>query len=681
MMGIDLREQFARFRVHMLPALAVAAVIVALGVAVGLLLPRQYTAIATILVDPSRSALNEAQDTGLVSPDTNAVDTQVRVLRSSELARAAASDLAGAGGPRLAPQDLLERLEAERVGLTSVIEVRFTDTDPMVAGQVANGVARAYVTAQVDDKTQTAHSENAWIGRRLEELGQNLRQADQAVQQFRLSRGLLEGDDAALSEEEASLLKREIADARAGQSEREARLAAARRQTRNGNGSLATTLDSDALRDLRTQRAEVSRERATLASRYGPDHPRIQRADEALADIDDAISAEGRRQVAALEAEAAVARRRTDSLAGSLAQTSSRIVDATSAGVTLRELERRAETARAVYESFLTRSRQLAAREGGQQADARVMSEAEPPLSPSSPDMRIVLVATLAAALVGAVATVLLLESLDQAVRGTQQLREKAELRTLAILPEFNSVVPASAKSTSPPDYIAAAPLSQFAEAFRDLRISLPIMQETDGGRVLALTSSVPDEGKTLAATCLATAVASMGERVVLVDCDLRRGAVSRLLGANAAPGLVEVLAGQAELKEALRPQPFGYDLLPLSSASPTAENVLSTDNMTALLEQLRGRYDLVILDTAPVLLVADTRTLASRADSTIVLVRWRKTPIRAVAATADLLQAAGANVAGAVLSRVDMRRYARFAYGDRRYYSAGHGKYYREAS
>jgi capsular exopolysaccharide synthesis family protein len=216
-----------------------------------------------------------------------------------------------------------------------------------------------------------------------------------------------------------------------------------------------------------------------------------------------------------------------------------------------------------------------------------------------------------------------------------------------------------------------AKPLSGFVGAFRNLRTSLLLSRADASAKVIAITSSLPDEGKTTTAICLARTMALAGDKVLVIDCDLRKRALCKFLNAEPEIGLIEVLAGAAELEEAIRLDALtGAAILPLAKSAETTKDVLGGPAMDRLLAEARTQYDVVILDTAPVLPVAETRALAAKADVVALLVRWRKTPRKAAASSIKLLQQAGdIYIAGSALTLIDAREHARYGYGDPGYY------------
>jgi capsular exopolysaccharide synthesis family protein len=196
--------------------------------------------------------------------------------------------------------------------------------------------------------------------------------------------------------------------------------------------------------------------------------------------------------------------------------------------------------------------------------------------------------------------------------------------------------------------------------------------------KVIAITSALPAEGKTLTSMALARTAALQGRRVLIVDCDLRRRNVNRLLREDPRVGLLDVLNGDATLQEAITVDAAtGAHVLPLAETKYTPRDVFGSAAMDRLLADIRGRYELIILDTAPVLPVADTRVLAPKADLLVMLARWRKTPEPAVQAALRLVATPDINLAGVVLTMVDMKQQAKYGYGDPGYYYSSYKKYY----
>jgi capsular exopolysaccharide synthesis family protein len=229
----------------------------------------------------------------------------------------------------------------------------------------------------------------------------------------------------------------------------------------------------------------------------------------------------------------------------------------------------------------------------------------------------------------------------------------------------------------SPPDYLLAKPLSTFAESFRKLRAAILYSKVGEAVKVIAVTSSLPGEGKTTTTFSLARTLATSGANVIIVDCDLRQSAINRFLPEVPKLGLLEVLNGVCTLDEALISDPSGAKVLALTKSAYTPRDVLGSPAMLRLLGELRNRFDVVLLDTAPLLAIADTRILAPHTDAVVMLARWKKTPVKAITAAIGLLHGRGVFLAGLALTQVDLKAQTRYGYGGADYYYKSYRKYY----
>jgi capsular exopolysaccharide synthesis family protein len=232
-----------------------------------------------------------------------------------------------------------------------------------------------------------------------------------------------------------------------------------------------------------------------------------------------------------------------------------------------------------------------------------------------------------------------------------------------------------------PPDHVVAHPFSAFSEAFRSLAASIAHRHGAGPVRTVAVTSALPGEGKTTTAICLARTAALQGRQVIIVDTDIQRRRFNASTNRPDRAGLLEVLSGEASLEDVLvRDNLTEADILPVGGAPAPRADVCGSPAMEHLLRGLKSRYDLVVLDTAPVNAVADGRVLAKRADFVVLVAGWRATPYPAVKAALRLLSDHGANVDGILLNRMDLKRQRRHAYGDASYYYREYKHYYLDA-
>ncbi len=577
--------------------------------------------------------------------------------------------------------DALEgNLSVNRVGLTRVIEISFTSTSKEKAALIAETWAQQFIeqkfaTAEAANKQQTN-----FLSARIDGLRAQVETAQRAVEQYKIAHNLLSAEGATLTEQEISDLNRQLATARTDQAESEARLATVRDQMAAGShgDDVGETLNSPVIANLRNQASQISSKLADLESRYGPLHPEIIKVKQQLRDTNAQIDAEIQRIVSNLNAQNKIQQQRTGSLVASVARSQGQLATNSKAMVDLQELELNADSVKALYESYLDRLKQTAAGAGAQTANARIVVDAPVPLKPSSPKLALALLVALAAGCVTGGGGVAIRRAFDSGLTVGQDIEQKLGITYLTNIPQLNSTPGAARVRMKPHQFVAQKRLSSFSESFRNLRVSL---FHSAGGRtpkVVAITSALPGEGKTTTSTCLAVSLASSASRVILVDCDLRRQGVSEAFGLKPKKGLREVMNGTASLEEAIVVDaPSGLHILPLSANSADDHDLFDIHAVDRVLAELRKHYDIVLLDTAPVLALAETRILAQKADAVALLVRWRHTPSKAAQRATDLLKEAGVTFAGAALTQVNLTEQARYGYGDTEYYFNSYKNYY----
>jgi len=704
---LDVQRWVALLRRRGPMLLAVASVIFAGFVLKTMLDQPMYTAQVEIVVDTRHEQIIDAkpvvQDLPRSTQEANVVDTQVAMLRSRQLAASVVrklnlvndpefnGDLAPASGPLAwlsgSPQStspspksdaqtrekvvdaLLGRLAIKRKGLTYVIGITVTTADPEKSARIANAYANNFLSMNWDSKADATRRVNEWVSGRLGGLRRQVEQSEADVQNYKIANNLLSASGVPLSEAEISNYSQQAATARAALAEDLARLNTARAQLARGSSGddVGEALGSDVVMELRKQRALISARYAGLERRYGPRHPDLQTAERELADIDAQIQAEIGRVISNLEAKVQVSRQRLASVQGSLGGAQGVLAANNRAAVRLNELQRNADAAKGIYESFLNRYKETSAMAGMVAPDARLVSWASVPTEASSPNLKLNLALGALVGLMAGLAAALAAEMLNSGLSTSEDVEEGIGVPCLGSVPLLRR------NGASPSAYLVSKPRSAFAEAFKVLQTSLLHLGDDVPPRVLAITSSLPGEGKTATAACFAGSLAQQGYKTILVDCDEHRASLSNQLGAVGL-GLLEVLQGYCTLEEALlRDEGTGTTFLPLVPAVDAPRDLVVSDAMKDLLERLRSEYDIVILDTKPVLGVADTRVLAPMADAVIFLARWRKTPRRAVVASLKILERTGARIAGLALTQVDMKQQARTGYGDPEYY---HSKY-----
>lgn len=343
------------------------------------------------------------------------------------------------------------------------------------------------------------------------------------------------------------------------------------------------------------------------------------------------------------------------------------------AEIELRQLERESEANRSLYQSFLTRLKQLEEQLDLVRPDAKIVSLAAIPQSASFPKRKPMVVIGFTSSVVLGVLLALLRERLDTGFHTGRQLHDVLGVTSFGLVPAIRRSKP----ETRPHRYLLEKPLSAYADAIRSVQKSVELSGTDGRSQIVLVTSTLPGEGKTTLALSLAASAARSGRKTVVVDVDLRHPSVAREIGQPFGPGLVEFLTGEAAVDEIIHVADFQSNLhfIPVRALTSSPVDLLESREMASLLKALRSRYHYVFLDGPPAL-VTDARAAAFLADTVLYAVRWNKTKAEVASHGLEALAGSRISVAGLVLTQVNLAQQAKYSYGDVSSYYSEYKKY-----
>ncbi len=573
---------------------------------------------------------------------------------------------------------LSSKVNVTRVGATYIIDILATSESPTLAAQIADTVAKEYEVDQLNAKFEANKRETGFLEEKLSALRDEVRQAESAVTAYMIAYNITTADGTSITEQEITRTTTDLTNAEAELAAAQARLNNVRSTLARGGStdSVAEVLGSAVIGELRRQQAEIARQRAELSSRYGPRHPEILRIESEGADINAQISAEMGRIVSSLEGEVDVAESRVRSLRANQDRYRSTLAQNNRALVGLGELEREAESKRLVYQRYLETNNEQGSSESYAQADARILSAAAIPTSPSFPRTKLNIALGMILGGMLAAGLALLAELLDNYFSTPEDIERMFGQSSIGSIPLLTKLKAFGKKEITPADYLIANPLSAFAESVRNLRASIIFADLDKESKTVSITSSLPDEGKTSMTYCLGRMSAMSGARTIIIDGDFRRRQLTEVIGFEPERGFIEHLFGEVTLDEATYiDEQTGLHILPLTNARNTPRDVFGSKAFDALIESLKDNYDLIVIDTGPILLMAESRVVASKTDQVIVVAKWRSTSRWTVQETLKILNDFNANIAGIAMTFVDMSKRKKHGYGGAAYDS--YSKYY----
>lgn len=651
-LGLTTAMQVIRRRLPLVSGFGLAGAV--LVFALIMLQTPTYTAASLLLISP-RETVSLETGASQTSP-ISAVDSEIELLRSPALM----DDLVDALGMQsadvfsTAQTDLANVIAIERRDNTGVVEIRASSSSAERAQLIADTYADVYLASQMNAHVSRDQQSNTLAWERLAQLRDDAQAAETALEAFRTEAGLDIDNDA--SEAVLSDLQSQVQQAQAALNERQARYRRIEEMRESGAPiqSVASNFTSPALTDLLQRSSDLNTRLADLDRRYLPSHPDVQAARAERADMNRRIEQEVQRAAGELAGQVSAARATLEGTQRALRAATDSTRRPADASERLRDLEREATQARQVYESFLQRQQAVPTSPGS--VDARLLARATLPPAPTSPQLRIAIALAIAAGLLCGLGAAMLVELFDKSVKNADDLEAKVGHKAIASVPTISrrmmqQMPPAE---RHPSGYLVGRPMSAFTEALRVLRTVIVYSKLDFSVKVVAITSALPNEGKTTISMCLARVAAMSGQKVCVVDCDLRMQSINDIVDIETDVGILQVLAGEAAWPDAIVRDPNSEaDILPVATAGFTPRDVFGSQAMSRLITDLRAHYDLVILDCAPLLAVAETRTLVAQADTTVLVARAGKTPVGAMRAAVAQTEAAGGTVLGVALNYV----------------------------
>jgi polysaccharide biosynthesis transport protein len=700
-----------------------ALVVAVTGLVLAQLTP-EYRATALVMLDTRKAKVTNTMDVlGGLATDASGLQTEIEILRSAALLGRAVDKLkldqepefgepetsyigSLIGSARLFVDDLLmgkreappaptaapidprrsraiayiaRNLTIVTRGRSLVIAVSFDSTSPLRAKRIVDAVTDAYIVDQLNAKFEANKRATEWLDERLSELRRNVEAAERAVASFREKAGLTVGKDTTVIVQSLTEFNSQLIQARAQLADKESRLVALERAQRDpaSLGGLTEVMSNPLISALRAQEAEVSRRAADLGQRYGDSHPRLLQTRAELGQIQARIAAEVGKIIGSVRSDAEAARSKEAQMRSQVDQLEKQAGDLGQSGTELRQLDREAQSNRAVYEDFLKRFKELREQQDIQQPDARILSAAALPTSPIYPRYGLTLALALGVGLLLGAALVAIMERLDGGFRNGDQIEKFTGHATVGMIPALSRM---TLGKTKPARWAIEKSASAYGEALRSTYTAITLGMLDKPPRVIMVTSSLPDEGKSTFACSLAGLLAKSNpdKKFVLVDCDFRRSSLLGTLGVPPTNGTIdEYLSGAKTLEEVVgRDEHSGLYYVPARNNTPNSAEILDSKAMRRFVEALSKNYDLVIIDTPPIMAVSDARIVAQIVDYIVFLIRWEQTARELAINSLKMLRDLRKPL-GVVLSQVNIRRHSRYGYGDYGYYYSKYRNYY----
>jgi uncharacterized protein involved in exopolysaccharide biosynthesis/Mrp family chromosome partitioning ATPase len=575
-----------------------------------------------------------------------------------------------------ATEHLLGAVSGSNDSRSYIIRISAEASTAVRAAQIANTYARAYVESLRRQTSDAAEQADSWLTTYLNNLRIQTQAADAAVERFRRQNQLTPVRGETVIAQRLSELNSQLTVATSALAEKQAALAqvqAASAPGGLGTASAPAVLASPVIQHLIDKQTELQSTEADLRSRFGGSYPAVQAAAAQSEKVRRTLQLEIGKVTQGLADEVAALTARKASLAATVQSLQSATGEQGTAGVRLQELQRDADTEHKLYESMLTRLHEVDAERHMQWPDASVVVEARPPLVPSFPRTSMIVTGVFMVALGIGAGIAFALSQVSRVFRDVRHVEGETGARVLGLFP-------LPPPRSSPKGMVRDQPGSIEAEtvffALTNLLSARKAARVAEGW-VVMVTSAVAGEGKSSCAAALGYSAVRAGMSVALLECDVRSPSTGQWLAAKTSvtemrePSVSSVtradsIGAKADIDKS------SLHIMPIRSFVGDADRLVASPEVSAVVRTLRTKYDLVLIDTPPILAVPDALTLAPLVDDTVLVVNWQKTPRRSVAATVRVLLRANIRVTGIILSKVNLRQFARLSTSEG-YYARGY--------
>lgn len=570
--------------------------------------------------------------------------------------------------PRAVQNILRSNITIEPVPQSALVDVSFSSPSARVSAKIADLWAQEFLAANYEKRFGANIEARDFLEEQIGELRERLAMSERELIDYATANGIviISSGGGAEGSQTASqtLIGSELTALSSALAEATTQRIAAEAALRTGARSAAAAGGTSG---LRARLAGAGAELAELQSRFGPGYPEIKAKEAEIEALREALSRESSVETGGAQAAYRAAALQEQQLRDKLQEAKGSFLGQQGQSIQYGILQREVETNRQIYDALLQRYKELEAAGAGKN-NMTIIDAAQVPRVPYAPSLALNLLIGLLAGLLLSAVLVYVRETMDSTIRDPNDLRRRLGLVPLGLIPRVEpEIIHEEIRQRS----------SEISEAYAAARTNLAFLTPNGAPGVLMLTSTRPNEGKSLSSVALARSFAALGKRTLLIDADLRHSGLSDFIGVEADPsnGLSALLSGNTtDIGASIVPiTPDGIDLLPVGHKPPNPVELLAGGMLSEIVEQLRSRYDQVLIDGAPVLGLADALEVSKAVDGVIYVIESNGLSVRAIENALARLRTTNVPIFGALLTKLDERNTA-YGYGDGYGYGYGYG-------
>jgi polysaccharide biosynthesis transport protein len=554
-----------------------------------------------------------------------------------------------------------------------LVDLKYDLPDAALATAIVNALAKNYIEQSLEYKFMASKEASDWLGERLAEQRKQVEEAETKLQRYR------ERNDAISLKDRENIVVQKLSDLNAAvtiaKTERFQKEAAFNQlQSLQGNpaalDSFPAILSNTFIQQQKAELAQIQSQYAQMGQKLGPNHPDMVKLRSAMEIAQAKVDGEIGKVVQSVKNEYLTALAKENSLTAALNNQKSEALAMNRKGIDYSVLDREVQSSRTVYDSLLQRAKETGISSELRTSNIRIVDRAETPQRPVSPQKSLNVVLALFGGTLVACGLVFFFEYLDNRIKTPEEIRLHLGIPYLGLLPALDN------KALSHPyPLVSNGVPASFSEAFRALRTNVLFSSAEEGSRSIVVTSTGPGEGKSLVASNLAISLSQAGQRVVLIDADMRKPRAHDIFELAQEPGLSNLLVGNARASDTVRKSSVpGLWVLAAGRTPPNPAELVGSQRFRDFLDSLKDHFDWVIIDSPPVMAVTDAALLAHDVSGVLFVVGAEMTTRQAAKRAVDQLEQVQARFVGAVLNRVDLERNA---YYYSQYYRREYSEYY----
>ena len=708
--NVDLRDYVKILHKHRWPIVAATALLTALAALMVSGMTPVYRATATLLIETQQTVpVNLDKIIGIDTKNKQYYQTQFEELKSRKLARRVVQEMGLYNHPELSqPEDrkvrnstgatdvvtdlpdsdtkerqlvinrFIKRTRVVPVKSTNMVRISFDANDPVFAARVANKIADTYILSYLDSRVAMSEKATARLDERLTQLKVKLEQSQNQLLTYKEANGLvdIQGDNSRLSEQEIGIITSKLLDAQSEAASAKILYDEVSRTGSKGIDALLSlpSIDSNEMvRRYKIDLQETQFRLDELGNRYGSKHPKVLDAIARQNTAKSNLISQINNIVDSVEKEYLLTRQTEKSLREILDNGKKQLQKSERSSIELLHLEQEVAINRQLYDSFYTRNREVVEADKAGTVNAQITEYAEAPPAPFSPKKTLLTVLALLLSAAASITIALIRESTRKTITSTAEVESRLGAQMLGILPKISKSSGKKVPAALVPGSLDANNRA-FEESIRTIRTSICLEELQRAHKIIMVTSALPAEGKSTLASHLAYSLSHV-ERVLLIECDLRKPSLQRAFNFQDNLGLTQILSGTEKFSRCIKQNAVGnLDVIPAGTIPDRPLDLLTSARFARLIGHMRKRYDRIIIDSAPVQAVSDALLLGQFADAVLYAVKANSTPADVAARGITRLQNSGIHVSGVVVSQVNLKKLAGYG-GDMDY--QGYYDYY----